>query len=62
MIGNGVIHYRSWQLSSDDDVGLMFNCHAQFLDIRIIESFIVLKGSHFSFGGSAPDLAHVRTS
>ena len=34
--GKGVLRYRSWQLSSDNDVGLMFTFHAQFLEIWII--------------------------
>ena len=51
--------YRSWQLSSDDDVGLMFGCHAQFLEIRIIELFVVLEELHLSSRGSAPDPTHV---
>ena len=51
--------YRSWPLSSDDGVGLMFTFHAQFPEIRIIELFIVLEESHFRFGGSGPDPAHV---
>ena len=61
-IGKDVIRYKSWQLSIDDVVGHMFNCHARFPEIRIIKLFIVLKESHFSFGGSAPDPGHVRMS
>ena len=57
--GKGVLRYRSWQLNSDNDVGLMFTFHAQFLEIWIIELFIVLEESHFSSGGSASDAAYV---
>ena len=60
-IRNGVIRYRSWQLSSDDDVGLIFDCHAQFPEIHIIELFVALE-SHFNSGGSVPDPGHVGMS
>ena len=58
-IGKSVLRYRSQQLRSDDDIGLMFTFHSQFPDIRIIELFVVLKELHFSFGGFAPNPAHV---
>ena len=59
MIRNGLIHYRSFLISSDDDISLMFDCHTLFPDIRIVELFIVLEESHFSSGGSAPDPVHI---
>ena len=62
VIGKGVLYYRSWQLSSDDDVRLMFTFHTQFLEIRIIEIFIILKESYFSSDGSIPVLAYVPVS
>ena len=58
-IEKGVLRYKSWQLCSNDDVGLMLTFHTQFPEIRIIELFGVLEESYFSFGGSAPDPAHV---
>ena len=61
-IGKGVLRYRNWQLSSDNDVELMFTFHAQFLKIHFIELFIILEESHFSSGGSAPDPAHISMS
>ena len=61
-IGKDVIRYRSWQLSSNDDVSLMFDCHTQYPEIRTIELFIVLEESHFSSSGSALDRAHVGMS
>ena len=62
MIGKGVLHYRSWQLSSHDDVGLMFACYAQFSKIRIIELFVILEDSHLSFGGFVLNPTHVPMS
>ena len=40
----------------------MFDCHTQFPEICIIELFVVLEESHFSFCRSTPDLAHVPVS
>ena len=62
MIGNSVICHKSFTISSNDDVSLTFDCHTHFLEIRIIELFIILEKSHFSFGGSTPYLAHVGMS
>ena len=61
-IEKGVLHYRSWQLSSDDDFGLTFTFHAQFSEIRIIKLFVVLEESHLSSSGSTPDPTHVPMS
>ena len=61
-IGKGVLRYRSWQLSNDNDVGLMFNFHAQFEEIRIIELYVVLEDLHFSSGGSAPNPSNISVS
>ena len=61
-IGKGVLRYRSWQLSNDNDIGLMFNFHAQFEEIHIIELYVVLEDSHFSSGGSAPNPSNISVS
>ena len=53
-IKKGVICYRNWQLSSDNDVSFMFDCHAQYLEIRIIELFIILEELHFNSSGLLP--------
>ena len=34
VMGKGVLRYKSWQLSSDNDVELMFTFHSQFPDIH----------------------------
>ena len=62
VMGKGVLRYKSWQLSSDNDVELMFTFHSQFPDIHFIELFVIIEESHFSSGGSAPDPAHMLMS
>ena len=62
VFGKGVIRYRSFPISSDDDVSFMFECHAQFPEIRIMELFIILEDLHFSSGESATGPAYVGTS
>ena len=62
VVGKGVLRYKSWQLSSDNDVELMFTFHSQFPDIHFIELFVIIEESHFSSGGSAPDPAHMLMS
>ena len=61
-IGKGVLCYRSWQLSNDDDVGLIFTFHTQFPEVFIIELFVVLKESHFNSGGSASNATYIPVS
>ena len=53
--GQGVIWYTSFPVGSDKDVSLMFYCHSQCLEIRIIELFVTLEDMNNSFGGSAPN-------
>ena len=62
VIGKHVLHCRSWQLSNDDDVGLIFTFYAQFPQIFIIKFFVILDELHFSSGGSAPNPTYIPMS
>ena len=55
VVGRDLIRYRSVEISSDDDVSMMFNCYAQFQDIHVMELFIVVQDFPGSSRGSVPD-------
>ena len=38
-----LIRYNSLEISCDEDIGVMFDCRAQIMEIRIMELFIVYK-------------------
>ena len=61
-IGKDLICYNSLKISYDEDIGVMFNCLAQFSEIRIMELFIILQDSALSSGGFTPDPASVALS
>ena len=52
VVGRDLIRYRSVEISSGDDVSLMFNCHTQFQEIHVMELFIVVQDFPGSSGGS----------
>ena len=62
VVGKDLIRYNSLEISCDEDIGVMFDCRAQFPEIRIMELFIILQDSALSSGGSAPDPAYVALS
>ena len=60
--GKNMIHYNSVEISCDEDVSIMFDCCTQFLEISIMELFIVARELILSSRGSAPDPASIALS
>jgi hypothetical protein len=50
-ISNGsILQYSSYKLESDSDVEIMFDCHDQFDEVKIIELFVGEAGGRSSGG------------